>query len=731
MNRTSLVIIFHKKLIQWILVPGLLMGTLIVSIIGINQMEVMEREIIQLSKSLSKNVNFYIDGAEDVLRSVAIMSDNNSLEGSSKYFEGLHSSFSRFERLILLDKDENIISVAPQGIKGVDFPIRFRNSGINKHILTSPIISPHSGKLVVYISIPIESGGKIVAELSLDALQEFIYGFLSPNRIIILTDSYGNLIAHPDRERVRTQSNIGSLDLFKKNQISEKGEFYKANGKLYFGNVSSIPGTGWKLLVACTAKYMFEPVIALALIICILITCFFLILLLALKKEFKIRIVTPIMSFIRKLSEVAKGNYPTPNSQENVFLELHELGKVFDGMSLKVREREQELRISKTFFQSIIDSMPSAVLWIDENMIVSQYNKKAIEIFGDGTTEIAPQDIHAFFSSNEEISKTIEQAVAHNNTQTLESRSVNNKSIELYDITIFPLLGSEVKGMIVRMDDVTARIRMEEIMVQTEKMMSVGGLAAGMAHEINNPLGSIMQGAQNLERRFSPQIEANVEAAQSVGCSLEILQEYLTIRRINHIITGIKDSGLRAAGIVSNMLEFSKPGKEMIVSSNVEKLIETALQLAANDYDLKKKYDFLHIKINKKFAPDIPEIKCSRTEIEQVLFNLFKNAAQAMYKHGFSGKEPCICIRTQRMRDGVSIEVEDNGPGIKAEERKRVFEPFFTTKSSDGGTGLGLSVSYFIITQNHGGTFTVEPTPENGTRFRIYLPFIKPDKRSC
>ena len=94
-------------------------------------------------------------------------------------------------------------------------------------------------------------------------------------------------------------------------------------------------------------------------------------------------------------------------------------------------------------------------------------------------------------------------------------------------------------------------------------------------------------------------------------------------------------------------LNSASPVKEMIKSSNVETLVETALQLAANDYDLKKKYDFLHLKITKEFAPDLPEIKCSRTEIEQVLFNLFKNAAQAMsINTDYSGKEPCICIRT-------------------------------------------------------------------------------------
>ncbi len=730
MSKASLAKIFQKKLIIWILVPGLLTSMLIIYFIGLNQIRIMEREIMQLSKSLSQNVNFYIDGAEDVLQSVAIISGNEDIAKQRSFFEGIHKKFDRFERLILLDRNENIIAVAPTGIEGVDFPIRFNNIDSDKHVLTSPIISPNSGKLVVYISLPVDGGGKIVAELSLDALQKFIYGFLSDNRTIILTDSYGNLIVHPDKEQVRTQSNVASLNIFNHPVNSEEGEFYQDNGKLYFGNVSRIPGTGWKILVACTAEYLLEPVIALGLVIATLIVCFFIMLTFALRKEFKTRVISPMTNYINRLSEVAKGHYPTDSSQESEFLELNELGKVFDVMSAKVRDREQELQVSKTFFQNIIDSMPSALIWVDENMTACEYNKKSLKFFGEGLTQIEPKQVEIFLSGHTEIYEAINEAKKNKKSKILDGKRITEKSPNLYTVTIFPLLGSEMKGVVIRMDDVTSRVRMEEIMVQTEKMMSVGGLAAGMAHEINNPLGSIMQGAQNLERRFSSEILANVQAATEVGCTMENLQKYLKIRKINRIITGIKDSGTRAAGIVSNMLEFSKPGKEQLTSVNIENLIEASLKLAAKDYDLKKKYDFLHIKIVKDFGTHTPDIMCSRSEIEQVLFNLLKNAAQAMVMHGFSGNEPCITIKTRADDTNLFIEVEDNGPGIKPEIRKRVFEPFFTTKSTEAGTGLGLSVSYFIITQNHGGTFTVESAHSGGAKFTISLP-IKSQQRQA
>ncbi|TIH17165.1 sensor histidine kinase [Marinifilum sp. JC120] len=725
MSRASVVEIFQGKLVQWILVPGLIMTVALGSILGLSQIHTMERELVQLSRSLSRNVEFYIDGAEDVLRSVAIMSGDGNVESFRAYFEGLHDRFAQFERLLLLDKNENIIAVAPYGIKGVDFPIRFSSVDSSRRVLTSPIISPHSGKLVVYISIPVQGGGKLVAELSLNRLQKFLYGFLSSNRFIILTDPYGNLIVHPDRELVNIQANVGSLGIFKTNLESGEGEFYRAEGRLCFGRVVNISGTGWKLLVGCSAYYLFQPAMALGLLVGSLVVLFFLILLFALKKGFREGVVTPLVGYVRKLSAVAEGKYPTSASQESGFAELDELGRVFDSMAEQVREREHDLRVSKRYFQSVIDSMPSALVWVNEDMDVCQCNNRALELFNLDSTEIEPENVEVFFAGRKDIVNVIVEAGEFNSPKVLERTSVSDVSTEIFDVTAFPLRGFEVKGVVVRIDDVTSRVRMEEIMVETEKMMSVGGLAAGMAHEINNPLGGIMQGVQNLERKFSPEIEANISAADEIGCSLEAMQKYIEFRKVGAIIEGIRDSGMRAARIVSNMLEFSKPGKDVATTVNIHDLIEDSLELSAKDYDLKRKYDFMHINIVREFSADVPRIICSPTEIEQVFFNLFKNAAQAMSEHGVSGGTPHIYIRTRNRRDTVVIEIEDNGPGMSTEVRKRIFEPFFTTKAGGVGTGLGLSVSYFIVTQNHGGTFSVSSVPGRGARFTIALPVQK------
>jgi signal transduction histidine kinase len=188
------------------------------------------------------------------------------------------------------------------------------------------------------------------------------------------------------------------------------------------------------------------------------------------------------------------------------------------------------------------------------------------------------------------------------------------------------------------------------------------------------------------------------------------------------MVEDIRVAGGRAAKIVSNMLQFSRRSESALVSSEITELIDQTIEIAANDYDLKKKYDFRQIKIVKDYASDLPMIKLVVTEFEQVILNLLKNSAQAMAEADMAGREPAITIRVSEGGGSVRVAVQDNGPGMDENVRKRVFEPFFTTKPVGKGTGLGLSVSYMIITNTHKGSMEVESVVGEGAIFSISLP---------
>jgi signal transduction histidine kinase len=273
--------------------------------------------------------------------------------------------------------------------------------------------------------------------------------------------------------------------------------------------------------------------------------------------------------------------------------------------------------------------------------------------------------------------------------------------------------------------DLTEREQARELMIQTEKMTMIGGLAAGMAHEINNPIGIIVQNLQNIERRLDPDSLDNQEVAEALGVNLPQIRTYLEKRSVLKLLATMYRAGERTAKIVSNMLQFSRKNGSERRLAVLPDIIERAVDLAANDYDMKIKYNFRNINFARHFAVDLPQVPVNATEIEQVMINILKNAAQAMAEYG--AQKPEINLSAYREGEMAVVKVEDNGPGMDENTRKRIFEPFFTTKEVGSGTGLGLSVSYALITQNHKGLFSVASAPGEGTCFTIKLPLTKWD----
>jgi signal transduction histidine kinase len=293
------------------------------------------------------------------------------------------------------------------------------------------------------------------------------------------------------------------------------------------------------------------------------------------------------------------------------------------------------------------------------------------------------------------------------------------------DVTVYPLLSNGVEGAVIRVDDVTERVRIEEMMIQSEKMLSVGGLAAGMAHEINNPLAGVLQNVQVIRNRISSNLPKNREVAAACGTDMETIEAYMRKRELFHMIDSVIEAGTRAAQIVANMLSFSRKSGSSLVPHDITQLLDQTVDLAENDYDLKKKHDFRRIEIVREYGRDVPPVPCERSKIQQVFLNLLKNGAEAM-RENEKEKPPRFVLRVSREEDKVRVEIEDNGPGMDEVTRKRVFEPFFTTKEVGVGTGLGLSVSYFIIAENHGGSLTVESGPGKGAKFVVCLPVERP-----
>jgi PAS domain S-box-containing protein len=399
---------------------------------------------------------------------------------------------------------------------------------------------------------------------------------------------------------------------------------------------------------------------------------------------------------------------------------------LWDGIEIDITERKQaeaELRRLKDYLANIIDSMPAALVGIDQAETVTQWNRQAEVLTGLPEARAIGRSIRTllpeFISSIEALWEKSEQAGGPASLETVLLVRAGER--EVFDLMLYPLVANGREGAVVRIENITERSRIQELMVQTEKMMSLGGLAAGMAHEINNPLGIISQAAQNIQRRVSPELPANQKAAAELGLPLDLMKAYFDRRDIPVFVRDIRDAVSRATKIVANMLQFSRKSGTERQPASLEEVLDRTVELAANDYDLRKHYDFRSIEIVREYQTELPAVPVVVVEIQQVLLNLLKNAAQAMADH-HSELKPKITLRLKCEEKYAVLEVEDNGPGMDEKVARRVFEPFFTTKGPGIGTGLGLSVSYMIITQNHQGFISVQSSPGKGTRFAIKLP---------
>jgi signal transduction histidine kinase len=252
-------------------------------------------------------------------------------------------------------------------------------------------------------------------------------------------------------------------------------------------------------------------------------------------------------------------------------------------------------------------------------------------------------------------------------------------------------------------------------LIQSEKMASLGELTAGIAHEIQNPL--------NFVNNFS---EINAELAGEISEAIDKgnMDEVRTLAAdIKSNQEKIREHGKRADSIVKGMLQHSRSSTGAKEPTDINKLADEYLRLAY--HGLRAKDKSFNVTIQTNFDPAIGAVSLVPQEIGRVLLNLFNNAFYAVQersRQNVNGYEPTVTVSTKRRGNQVAICVADNGAGIPGAIKDKIFQPFFTTKPTGQGTGLGLSLSYDIVTKGHDGSLTVETSEGKGSTFSITLP---------
>jgi two-component system NtrC family sensor kinase len=364
----------------------------------------------------------------------------------------------------------------------------------------------------------------------------------------------------------------------------------------------------------------------------------------------------------------------------------------------EVAVQSREIDEQRRFISLIIDSLPVGLYVVDREYRIQAWNRKR----ETGTQGLRRNDVvgrPAFDVLSRQPPDRLRAAF----DRVFDTGEIVQDEIEVgtgdeqrtYRITRIPmrLEGDAITHVITVGEDVTEHRLTERRVLQSEKLAAIGHLAAGVMHEINNPLATIGACVAAMEGRLS----------ELSGPALDAMRDYLRI---------VDKEVERCTQIVNGLLDFSRPKGKAKHPVQLNAVVEDALFL------LKHHQRFNQLVLTRELDPQLPTTAANPEQLIQVLMALMLNALDAMERGGR------LTVRTGRSRvrpDEVFVEVEDTGVGIPRSQQLLIFEPFFTTKPPGRGTGLGLSISYGIV-QEHGGRIELESQPGEGARFKVLLP---------
>jgi PAS domain S-box-containing protein len=355
----------------------------------------------------------------------------------------------------------------------------------------------------------------------------------------------------------------------------------------------------------------------------------------------------------------------------------------------QLRTKADELERMRQFSENILESLNDGLAVLDRNGRVVRWNRPMEELYGVRHEEAVGQALTGLVDTDVvALLREAPDGAAYYKIPLLSRHQPPRRL--LVNVGMTPLRDSHagVVGTIVIIEDISSRVQLEEQLQISEKMASIGLLAAGVAHEVNTPLTGISSFTQMLLEGASPDDPKTA------------------------VLEKIERQTFRAAKIVNGLLNLARPAQVDSGPCDVNTVINDVLSL------LEHQFKNSSIQVRKELAAAGPAVQAIEHKLQQVFLNLFLNARDAMPKGGW------LTIVT-RQEPGVAIvEVGDTGSGIPAEQLSRIYDPFFTTKAIGKGTGLGLSITYGIV-QEHGGTISCDSQVGHGTRFTIQLPLAE------
>lgn len=396
-------------------------------------------------------------------------------------------------------------------------------------------------------------------------------------------------------------------------------------------------------------------------------------------------------------------------------------------INLKNSKLTKELAVSKLEYECILSSITDAIISINSNGKIVYFNKVAETLFGLNSYNISRflelPYVKLLYNDHDILLLDMVENALFNNTiisipRGTELINMHNKMF-LVKGTVSPTYNynMHVVGVIIVIQDITEQIQLEKTILNTEKISTIGTLAAGFAHEMNNPLSAIVHGIENIKRRIDPNIENNQTKAQECNVKIQDMYLYIQQRNIIEILDGIIEVGARASNIIKNILRLDISKSSIASKENINNIItEHVAQLNKEKANLIEKNK---IRFNVTLDLNLPEILCIKNDIDFVISSLLNNAITSIEEHKIENSN--IEIQTYFTATHLCINVGDFGKKIPSKTISHMFDPFYT--STPTRTGLGLFVSYFIVTNKHHGTLQYNyDYKHNKNLFTVSLP---------
>ncbi|MEA3231295.1 MAG: DUF3365 domain-containing protein [Thermodesulfobacteriota bacterium] len=407
-------------------------------------------------------------------------------------------------------------------------------------------------------------------------------------------------------------------------------------------------------------------------------------------------VITELKGLLSSFSSIGNGikdsHVVTTEPEFDTLDEIGQLKAAFEKEARDLKETHEKLAYSETKYRRLFETSRDPVFIADMDKKIVDINKTGMQLFEftNRSEALSIEMVDQLFWDARDFTRLRDHLKKNGFAKDYEISMVNRHGKRL-DVLITANLRVDGQGNPTGFEgflrDITDKKQIEKHLAQTERLAAIGQLAAGVAHEINNPLGVI--------KCYADLIKKNGNLDSQILTDVEIINKHTKI----------------CQKIVDDLLNFSKSTEPQKISINIHDGLMEILSLL-DQHPLKR-----HIEVQHKFGQDVPMITADPEKLKQVYLNLIMNAAQSIEDHGR------ITIETTLIKESNTavIRISDTGGGIPLKALDRIFDPFFTTKKPGEGTGLGLSISYGII-RDHGGKIEVASTPGKGSTFTITLP---------